>query len=108
MRIMSVIGAAVTLAMMCLAFPAAAAPPNDHLAFDVMAYELAVVPAFDAATMPADHDDALFALASTSAADEVAACPIAHAMAVVDALDGSTADAAQACARRYDPGWLGT
>lgn len=95
MRIMSVIGAAVALALMCLALPAAAAPPNDHLTFDV-----------DATTMPAADQPELFALASTSAADEVAACPLTHALVVVDALDGSTAEHVPACnGHRYDPGW---
>ena len=104
MRMLSVIGAALALAM-CLALPAAAAPPNDHLTFDGMGYELAVAPAVDAATMPADQDT-LLALASTSAADEVADCPLTHAMVVVDALDGSTADFAPACnGHRHDPGW---
>lgn len=105
MRIMSVIGAAA-LALMCLAFPAAAAPPNDHLAFDVMAYELAVAPVLDAAALPAADQPELFAPASTSAADEVAACPLTHALVVVDALDGSTAEHVPACSgHRHDPGW---
>lgn len=106
MRIMSVLGAAAALALMCLAFPAAAAPPNDHLTFDAMAYELALAPVLDAAAMPAADQPELFVLASTSAADEVAACPLTHAMVVVDLTDGMTAEYVPACnGHRHDPGW---
>lgn len=101
MRMLSVLGAALALAM-CLAFPAAAAPPNDHLSFDVMAYEPAVAPAFDAvAAMPVTEPD-LFVLASTSAADKADAyCDGLGDSGLTRCLDllfGVTS-------RHYDPGW---
>lgn len=100
MRMLSVLGAALALAM-CLAFPAAAAPPNDHLAFDVMAYELAVAPAFDAAAMPVTEPD-LFVLASTIAAGKADGyCDGLSDSALTRCLDllfGVTS-------RHYDPGW---
>lgn len=104
MRIMSVIGAAA-LALMCLALPAAAAPPNDHLAFDVMAYELAVVPALDdAAMLTVNQPDqpALLVLAGTITADKADGyCDGVGNADLTRCLDlrfGVTS-------RHYDPGW---